>query len=153
MRQIEWLRTLKRARRYIIFGCLTLLILWFPLTWFFFGSIHPCGILNYRMRERHIKYALVDSSWNAASDFPSDSPRRHVRSPEETVKAFQQAIYALSPAECLWLSITWRWSAEEDKYLKERWKDIRRMHEQSDQRIKEEIRRLGEQARPKVQRK
>ncbi len=86
---------------------LGLFALWFPLTWFSFGSAHPCGMLNYRMRERDGWYAWLDEE-----DYLSPAGQRRM---ESTIEMWnEQRLKEFSPAVCLWRVITWRWNPASD---------------------------------------
>ena len=92
---------------------------YFALTWFFFGSPHPCGILEARQRphlsekaradsreDRRLAYDLIktmDPNWwlrAGASETLNDLQR-------SVPIDLQRKIALMTPAECAWQAITW----------------------------------------------
>lgn len=97
-----------RKWKKIVAMVIGLIALWFPLTWFFFGSAHPCGMLNYRMRERDSAYA-----WLNEEEMTDDIESRI----ESNIKLWNNQRYRkFSPVVCLWQAITWRWNPASDEY-------------------------------------
>ncbi len=107
----------KSAR--IVALVLGLFTLWFPVTWLFFWSVHPCGILNYRMAERNRMYADYIYLWEARLLWDT----KPSKGPIDTIAEWEQLAYKLSPAVCLWRAITWRWNPERDQTF-QRWKRL-----------------------------
>lgn len=107
----------------ISFG--TLLLLWFPLTWFFFGSIHPCGILSQRMLRKAMRYewtmAMTDETLNliVLTRTGKESPKVDVDARvTNAVDQMRRENYRLSPAECLRRSLIWKWDSANDEVYK-----------------------------------
>ncbi len=108
--------------KWAVFVLVGVLVLWFPITWFFFGSVHPCGILTQRMSSREKVYAHVQvmtEYWQRLND----SLRRGKELPpqlelgdreEEVIQRLRRDNYRLPPARCLWWAIRWRWNSQED---------------------------------------
>jgi hypothetical protein len=75
-------------RRYLLFGMSVMVVLYFGLTWFFFGSTHPCGILEARWKPYRIEVAeqnqrnAIDEQKKIAGsseqEFPADAFRSMV---------------------------------------------------------------------------
>jgi hypothetical protein len=107
-------------------------VLWFPLTWFFFGSVHPCGILAWRLRDRNRDLARLEASIevnNALADNVMQALTTSARSTSKSkdwdvvyaakLKARDQEAHDLTPAACLWYSIVWRWDRNKDEGLRQ----------------------------------
>ena len=94
--------------------------LYFGLTWFFFGSSHPCGILEARQRpyilerlrqssSEHTKLALElmmsprPGSLKAGTEMLEDIEKR----PHQALTKLNERIWQLTPAQCLWRAIAW----------------------------------------------
>ena len=109
---------MKRRWVRVVLGAIGLLALWFPLTWFFFGSVHPCGILNYRMARRNSQYALYEFLSTARRNLELIKRNIPIELPEDVdsrVAAMERRAYTLAPAACLWRAITWRWDPAKDR--------------------------------------
>jgi len=93
---------------------------YFTLTWFFFGSSHPCGILEARQRPYEIQWALDFTDRRLAYELMN--PRNTPAAIAAGTAIFQTAheivdnapnklkkeIARLTPAQCAWKAITWR---------------------------------------------
>jgi hypothetical protein len=112
----------KRLAKWAAFVLVGIFVLWFPITWFFFGSVHPCGVLTQRMRGRAQAYAFLEVSSRirqnlmlglyAEKEPPPVIDRGGLT--EEAIQRYRRYNYGLPPARCLWLAIWWRWNSQED---------------------------------------
>ncbi len=156
-----------RARKVLTtaaIGLLGLLLLWFPITWFVFGSVHPCGILTQRMARREAAYASQEASienGRRLNDFllTGGEVPHHIDLKDreaEPIRKLRRDTYLLPPATCLRRAITWRWNSKEDEFYQSRWEDARLENERWQQRMdqnkelrKEFLRKLEGQRQPK----
>jgi hypothetical protein len=111
------------------------LVLWFPLTWFFFGSVHPCGILEWRMREGSRAYARLYARMETA-----DKPENRERAFASNLNRLKREVYELTPASCLWHNIVWKWDYGKDKDIKRLEDDVELIERVShEQKLLEEL--------------
>jgi hypothetical protein len=106
--------------KHLFVGTVGIIAAYFAVTWFFFGSPHPCGILEARQRPYLIKKASADSreDWRLALDLIKSMQPEAMDagiSMLETLNDLQRSvpndlqrkIALMTPAECAWQAITW----------------------------------------------
>ena len=91
---------------------------YFGLTWFFFGSSHPCGILEARQRsfilaevhkssleDRKLALELMKhrNTMETGTKILEDIRVR----PKEAVTYLHEHVWRLTPAQCTWRAISW----------------------------------------------
>lgn len=93
--------------------------LYFSLTWFFFGSSHPCGILEARQRSYLLTaYEAQERAMEKLLEMePRSSFKEHLveqfnamLSPEGReldLSRLRKRIWNLTPAQCAWRAIAW----------------------------------------------
>ena len=104
-------------RRKVIVAAVLVAVSYFALTWFFFGSPHPCGILEARQRpyaiERERRHRLetyklikeqVLTDPRMIEEFTKSIEGADVRA----VKLLKQRVWLKTPAQCFWQAITWK---------------------------------------------
>ena len=92
--------------------------LYFGLTWFFFGSVHPCGILEARQKpyvDNRFSQSWVDT-FKLLTKYLKDreqtqAVREHVETRDkqldDILARHNIRIRRLTPAQCLWRAIAW----------------------------------------------
>ncbi|GEM_PF-3488030 len=99
-------------------GFLGLLLLWLPITWFFFGSVHPCGVLKARMQPMNQAHAMLKNVMElglgalVSKRGGRPSPPRSIQS---IIADSERELDRLTPAQCLWRAMTWRWDPNADE--------------------------------------
>lgn len=106
--------------KYLFVGTVGIAAAYVALTWFFFGSPHPCGILEARQRPHLIAKARAESredrrlaldlikSMNADAMDAGKSILENLDDQRNRVTtALQRKIALMTPAECAWQAITW----------------------------------------------
>lgn len=97
------------------------------LTWFFFGSPHPCGISEARQRPYYIERSkkldreslefwrqrMDDAlrSREALSELVkgySEAVEKYINAPEEAAARLHKRVWLQTPAQCFWQAITWK---------------------------------------------
>jgi hypothetical protein len=109
--------------KYLFVGTVGIIAAYFALTWFFFGSPHPCGILEARVMpsaiKKHHQSALKHALWMGKLWEASGFNNRYLG--DEALKAMaaveaassearsevRRWVSTLTPAECTWQAITW----------------------------------------------
>ena len=94
--------------------------LYFSLTWFFFGSSHPCGILEarqnpyvlervkrYRSEDLKLALELAQSPLGEAVEAGTQMLEDIRRGPREALSNLHEKVWGLTPAQCLWRAISW----------------------------------------------
>ncbi len=116
-----------RLRYIVALGC-AVIALYLGATWFFFGSPHPCGILE--ARQRPVILELTISAYRKLEELSRGQARRAWESknsdysflaqlhqearsdleskPKRALQLLHERVWRQSPAECLWHAITWR---------------------------------------------
>ena len=105
--------------KYFLVGS-AFLAAYFALTWFFFGSPHPCGILETRQRPYVIQRARDDTSEDrrlalelikTMKPDALDAGTSLLQTAHEVIgqapNNLKKRIALLTPAECAWQAITW----------------------------------------------
>ena len=108
---------------------LSVSVVYFASTWFYFGSSHPCEILVARQKDYQIDVAETRhqedlKSWQemARQVLPTKDYERFVRNIEEyssalarrenlqrsVVKELRQSVREITPAQCAWRAMTWQ---------------------------------------------
>jgi hypothetical protein len=114
-------------RRVIIAVFVVTIGLYFGVTWFFFGSPHPCGILEARqkphaIRAAHESWFAVLKNWSGVmketgydSSVVVDAATKHIttrsQQQKEDIEEMHWRIWQKTPAQCLWEALTWQESA------------------------------------------
>jgi hypothetical protein len=106
--------------KHLFVGTVEIIAAYFALTWFLFGSPHPCGILEARQRPHLIDKARADSREDRrlALDLIKSMQPEAIDagiSMFETLNDLQRSvpidlqrkIALMTPAECAWQAITW----------------------------------------------
>ena len=106
--------------KHLFVGTVGIIAAYFALTWFFFGSPHPCGILEARQRPHLIEKARADSREDmrlALDLIKSMQPEamdagismlETLNDSQRSVSIdLQRKIALMTPAECAWQAITW----------------------------------------------
>lgn len=97
--------------------CGGVFLLWFPVTWFFFGSVHPCGILSQRMLPKIREHASASAAFGLAISAQSLSEMPDVESEvESAIEGMIRSTYRLAPSKCLWRAVIWSWDPKADEY-------------------------------------
>jgi len=95
--------------------------LYFSLTWFFFGSVHPCGILEVRQRPYVINMHFeLQKSEQDDLDLKWSGPRNekyytqmeeivvyNATSKNTTLRTIHERAWSRTPAQCLKRAIMW----------------------------------------------
>ena len=94
------------------------------LTWFFFGSPHPCGILEARQRPYHIERlresyreeakcwqqlaekAVHSKFWDKIDKEHSEAVEKYINAPDEAAARLHKRVWGQTPVQCLWQAIT-----------------------------------------------
>ena len=76
-------------RKIIMVSGVTVVGLYFPLTWFFFGSSHPCGIYEARWKPYAIEIA-TKLQWDTIRQWNSLGRSQSIEIPEELFSKFVQ---------------------------------------------------------------
>lgn len=116
-------------KKKILLSCVLLVIAYFSLTWFSFGSPHPCRILEARQRphlirkaradsnpDRELAYKLMKSLQPQAMEAGTSILETLNDQPRRVASALKQRIASMTPAECAWQAITWRIPSEGSTY-------------------------------------
>ncbi len=104
--------------QYAIFFFVFTVGLYLGLTWFFFGSPHPCGILEARQRP----YAIARGRRSQLEDYEllrefgggmqrkefDEFAKRIIGADEGALKVLNQRVWRQTPAQCFWQAITWK---------------------------------------------
>ena len=103
--------------QYAIFFFVFTVGLYLGLTWFFFGSPHPCGISEARQRPYAIAqerrhqletYKLIEKNVltdpRMIEEFTKSIDGVDVRAQ----KLLKQRVWLQTPAQCFWQAITWK---------------------------------------------
>jgi hypothetical protein len=99
-------------------GCLVIVLgCYFSVTWFFFGSHHPCGILETRQKpyvleaahtissmRRKVALALLRARKNEAETMLLEGANAI---PKEYLDNLHKAIWGMTPAQCAVRAIGW----------------------------------------------
>jgi hypothetical protein len=106
--------------KHLFVGTVGIIAAYFALTWFFFGSPHPCGILEARQRphliaktradsreDRRLALDLIKSMHPEAMDAGMSMLENLNEQPRRVTTALQHKIALMTPAECAWQAITW----------------------------------------------
>jgi hypothetical protein len=115
-----------RRIRYALLVFVFMVGLYLGLTWFFFGSPHPCGILEARQRPYEIKKltesywvearawnqlareALRSEFWDKIDKEHSEAVERYINAADEAAARLHKEVWRQTPAQCFWQAITWR---------------------------------------------
>lgn len=94
--------------------------LYFGLTWFFFGSPHPCGILEARRKPEVRKtvewtrketwetYKMLTGWDKETVEARTELLKGLEGDLERALKALHLRVWQHTPAECAWQAITWK---------------------------------------------
>lgn len=115
---VKWVRSLAKNVNTPTKWSITALIvvgIYFGLTWFFFGSNHPCGILEARQRPYVVKRYADDSielllrmGKAAPSSLPIMKDVLDALTPKKAVHDLHERIWnQYTPAGCLWEALVW----------------------------------------------
>ncbi len=117
-----------RIRYAILFFVFTV-GLYLGLTWFFFGSPHPCGISEARQRQYYIarskklgweaveswrqlvKEAIEAGDSELRNEFAkarSEALKDLINAPDEAAARLHKRVWFQTPAQCFWQAITWK---------------------------------------------
>jgi len=93
---------------------------YFGLTWFFFGSSHPCGILETRQKpyvleqirttsseERKLALELIISMEPDALEAGTKILESLEGRPERALRSLHERVWRNTPAKCLWGAVAW----------------------------------------------
>lgn len=110
---------MSRIQRVLVLFLLVLGI-YAGLTWFFFGSPHPCGILEARQTPYVLERVRATSSeqrklaLDLAKSMRADAVEAATRMfedirkrPQEALSDLHEHIWRLTPAQCTWRAIAW----------------------------------------------
>ena len=102
--------------------------LYLSLTWFFFGSPHPCGILEARQKsyvlervregeakQRELQFALAKLLTQKLTQEERAETRKTFeeslaaseKAPKRALDGLHEHIWRLTPAQCTWRAIVW----------------------------------------------
>ena len=108
----------------IVITAAGLVVAYFAFTWFFFGSPHPCGILEARQEphliqkaradsreDRQLAYKLIGTMQPDAMEAGKSILENLHDQPQRVTSALQRRIALMTPAECAWQALTWRGQA------------------------------------------
>ena len=110
-------------KKKILIGVLSIALIYWGLTWFFYGSSHPCGILEARQKPyilAKVKESSSETQKLALSLMQSgpltsdvvkaatDMLEQSRKAPSEALATLHERIWRLTPAECGWQAVTWR---------------------------------------------
>jgi len=106
--------------KYLFVGTVGIIATYSALTWFFFGSPHPYGILEARQIPHAIQKARADSREDRRLAYrmmqtlepdamsPGMSMLENLNDqPRRVTTALQRKTALMTPAECAWQAITW----------------------------------------------
>lgn len=112
--------------RYAILFIVFTVGLYLGLTWFFFGSPHPCGILEARQRPYYVERlgesyreeakrwqqlaekALHSKFWDKIDKERSEAVEKYINAPDEAAAQLHKRVWRQTPAQCFWQAITWK---------------------------------------------
>jgi len=93
---------------------------YFGLTWFFFGSSHPCGILEAMQKpyvlervrttsseHRALALELLKSKQADAVEAATNILDDIERHPNKALRGLHERVWRLTPAQCTWSAIAW----------------------------------------------
>lgn len=112
--------------QYAIFFFVFTVGLYLGLTWFFFGSPHPCGILEARQRPHYIERlgesyreeaerwqqlaekAVHSKFWDKIDKERSEAVEKYINAADEAAARLHKRVWLQTPAQCFWQAITWK---------------------------------------------
>lgn len=113
-------RASQAKMKYLFVGTIALLTGYFAFTWFFFGSPHPCGIVEARQRSYKIEKARADMresrllAYRMIGSMKPEAADAGVRMLDEINDLLRKPpidlkrkMALMTPAECTWQAITW----------------------------------------------
>ena len=106
--------------RHLFVGTVGIIMTYFALTWFFFGSPHPCGILEARQRpyviqrardntseDRRLALELIKTMKPDALDAGTSLLQTAHEVIGQAPNNLKKRVALLTPSECAWQAITW----------------------------------------------